>query len=65
MARTTITLNIDIWKAGLKRAKALGYKSFSAYCEYLVDYDVRERPSHVTVRQEQGQQKKAAKKSAA
>lgn len=64
MARTTISLDDDIYKAGLKRAKALGYKKFSPFVEYLIRKDVEERPAHVTVREEPGQYPKKEKPAA-
>lgn len=64
MARTTINFTDDQnYKDGLKRAKALKYRSFSAYCEHLIKKDLEERPAHVTVREEAGQYSADKKKS--
>jgi predicted CopG family antitoxin len=53
VARTTISIDDSVYKAGLKRAKALGYKKFSPYCEHLIRKDLAERPEHVTVLREE------------
>lgn len=50
--RTTITLEGHIFGAGERRRKALKYRSFSQYVEFLIDKDVRERPKHIQVREE-------------
>jgi hypothetical protein len=60
--RTTISLEGDLYKKAVKRAAALGYKSFSAYAEFLLERDVRERGSHI--REEPGQYPKKPQKSA-
>lgn len=52
MARTTISIDDQVYKAGLKRAKALGYKKFSPYIEHLIRQDLKDRPAHVTIREE-------------
>lgn len=66
MARTTISLDDEVYKAGLKRAKALGYKKFSPYVEHLIKEDVEKRPAHVTVREEPpGQYQKKSRGSSA
>ena len=51
-ARTTISLDSKLYEKAVKRAEALGYKSFSAYVEYLIAKDVTDRGSHVVVREE-------------
>lgn len=52
MARTTISLDGETFKKGVKRARTLKYKTFSAYVEHLVARDVQEQPIHVLTRQE-------------
>lgn len=52
VARTTISVDQALYKAAVKRAAALGYKSFSAYIEHLIKKDLEERPSHITIREE-------------
>jgi hypothetical protein len=60
-ARTSINLDSDVYKDGVKRAKALKYKSFSQYVQHLIAQDVEKRPAHVTVREEAGQYPKKEK----
>jgi hypothetical protein len=50
--RTTISLDAGLFAAAQRRAKALGYSDFSSYVAYLIEQDLRERPKHVTVREE-------------
>jgi hypothetical protein len=50
-------------KDGVKRAHALGYKSFR-YCEHLIRKDVEERPEHVTVLRGAGARIRPRKKKA-
>jgi hypothetical protein len=52
ISRHTISIDGEVAKAGLKRAKAMGYKKFSPYVEHLIREDVEKRPAHVTVREE-------------
>lgn len=52
VSRTTISIDPEIMKAGLARAKALRYKTFSAYVQHLIETDARERPEHVQIRRE-------------
>lgn len=61
VARSTISLDPEVMKKAIKRADALGYKSFSAYCEHLISDDLEKRPAHVTVREEAGQYQKKEK----
>lgn len=53
-ARTTISIDADLYEAAVRRAKTLTppYKSFSEYVAYLIEKDCRERPKHNVVREE-------------
>lgn len=67
VARTTISLPKDILAGGKQRGKALRYKNFSAYVEFLIIRDTRDRVKHVMVREEgatYGAAPKKKKKSA-
>jgi hypothetical protein len=52
VARTTISLPKDILEGGRRRGKALRYKTFSDYVEFLIVRDTQERAKHVSVREE-------------
>jgi hypothetical protein len=52
VTRTTISLDPQLHEKAVKRAAALGYRKFSHYIEFLMDRDVKERPPHVSVREE-------------
>jgi hypothetical protein len=54
VARTTISIEREVFESGQQRAKALRYASFSEYVAYLIATDLKERGKHVTVREEPG-----------
>lgn len=45
--KKTISMEEDLYKKALQRAEALGYESFSAYLQFLMEADTASRPDHV------------------
>lgn len=57
--RLFISLAPDLYDAVKVRWKALEYPSFSAYLDFLIWQDLRERPKHVRIREELADDDKA------
>ena len=51
--RTSISLPSDLLEGAIARAHLMRYKNFSEYLAFLISSDLKDRPSHSTVREEE------------